>query len=131
RVTHRCAPQDNRAVVACNSGAQLGDGLVGADLSDLDAACDGVARPNRCSEVPVDVEEYRAGSGQQLCGDRIEDGAGKAALNDDLAESGSSCRVDVVVQWVTVATDLREALDIGGCDRAAHFRNVAHAGSSS
>jgi hypothetical protein len=53
---------------------------------------------NRSSEVPIDIEKYRAWPWQLLRDHRIEDGAGNAALNDNLPKPGRSSGLEVVVQ---------------------------------
>jgi len=88
RVADGGALQRNSAVVASHRGAQRSNGLIAADVDDLNPAGDRVAWTHRSSEVPIDIEKYRAWPWQLLRDHRIEDGAGNAALNDNLPKPG-------------------------------------------
>src|SRR6478672_1603397 len=122
--------QHDRAVAAGHGRAKRGDRLVLPRLQDLDTTGDGVSRADRCLEVPVDVQEHGAGAGQLLGHDGVEDGAGDASLDDDLAEPGRARGLLVVVQRVVVAADLGEQLDVARCDRAGELGVVAWGGGS-
>ncbi len=58
RVTDRIAIKDHRFVSERNTGFELGDRLVGTDLGDFHLASDGIARPNRRLEIPIDLKEH-------------------------------------------------------------------------
>jgi len=60
--------------------------LVGPGFEDFHAAGDDVAGADGRLEVPVHVEEDGPRAGEALRRHRVEDGAGDAALDDDLAE---------------------------------------------
>src|SRR6476646_9341991 len=81
------ALQGNGAVAADHGGAELGDWFVGPGFDDLYAAGDDIAGADRCLEVPVHVQEDGPRTGKALRHHRVEDRAGNAALDHDLAES--------------------------------------------
>ena len=80
------ALQGNGAITADHGGAELGDWLVGPGFDDLHAAGNDIAGTDGCFEVPVHVQEDGPRAGKAFRYDRVEDGAGDAALDDDLAE---------------------------------------------
>ena len=83
---------------------------------DLTVGGDDVAGPGGCTEVPVDVEEHAAGTGQVLGDQRVEEAGGHAALDDDPTEAARRGECLVVVQRVAVTGHRREPSDVLALD---------------
>src|SRR5919201_1284797 len=122
------AVQGDGAVAADHGGTELGNWLVGPGFDDLHAAGDDIAGTDGCLEVPVHVQEDGARAGQALRHHGVEDGAGDAALQDDLAEPRRLRRRGVVMQGVAVSADLGEPVDVIRADRPGQFGGRADRG---
>ena len=84
-----------------------------------------VARAHRRAEVPVDVEEHAAGTGQVLGNERVEQTGRHPALHDDAAEAACRGSGFVVVQRVAVTGDLGEQLDVASADLSGASSGLA------
>src|SRR5262245_2061274 len=106
------AVKDDAPVLVGDRGPQGGHGLVFAQADDLDFCGDLVAWLHGGEEAPVGVKEDRAGAGELLGDDRVEESGGHASLYDHAAEPGRGRDLLVVVQRVAVARELGEQLDV-------------------
>ena len=84
------------------------NGLVGTRFSDLHLAGDGIPRTNRRLEAPVYLQEHSAGTWQIFGDDCVENCARDTALDHDASETGRLCNLFIIVQGITVTTDLSE-----------------------
>src|SRR5262245_62275072 len=119
------AVEDDASVLIGDRGPQGGHGLVLAQADDLDLRGDLVAGLDRRQEAPVGVEEYRAGAGQVLGDDCVEQPGRHTSLYDHAPEPGRGRRLLVVVQRVAVAGELGEQFDVPHADGAGPAGDVA------
>src|SRR5262245_2472775 len=80
------AVEDDAPVLVGDRGPEGGHRLVLSQADDLDLGGDLVARPHGGQEPPVGVEEHRAGAGERLGDDGVEQPGGHTTLDDDAAE---------------------------------------------
>ena len=101
-------------------------GLFSFTAIDLGFCGDLVARPHRCPEVPIDVQEHAARTRKILGDERVEEPRGHAALHDDPSEAAPKRSFFVVVERVVVARQLGEQLDVAPRDPSGPSRRLAN-----
>src|SRR5262245_31462178 len=119
------AVEDDAPVLVGDRGPEGGHGLVLAEADDLDLRGDGVARLDRGEEAPVGVEEDRAGAGELLGDDGVEQPRRHAPLYDHAPEPGRGSHLLVVVQRVAVPCEGGEQFDVPHRDGAGPAGAVA------
>src|SRR3954452_4392968 len=112
RVDDARPPQHLCAVIAPGGARERRDRLVGTRLRDDGLSRDGVPDVDRRRVVPFLVEEDAAGSGQLHRNERIEQAGRQTALDDKTLDARPGGERDIEMQWVPVACQLRERLDV-------------------
>src|SRR4051794_15961851 len=120
------AVERDHTVLPGDGCTELCDRLVLTGRQHLDLRGDLVTRPNGCRELPVDLEEHAAGTGQLLGNDGVEQSGRDAALHDEPTEARAARGFLVVVEGVAIAADLGEQLDVAERHGAGAAGDLSH-----